>query len=206
MPLYVSGGRFRGRKLAAPAGLATRPSTGRMRNAVMNILGTSVAGASVLDLYAGTGASGIEAMSRGARRVLFVENARPALAALDRNIETLSLGPELAGVVRRDVLSLLRGGVPLEGAPFDLVYCDPPHEVFRDPHRADALRAALGAFALGGSLREGATLVIEHPAGKGFATPPPGTKLIDQRAYSAAGVSLFRAMGKPSIPPSGDAH
>src|SRR5262245_4241231 len=120
-------GRFRGRRLASPAGRDTRPSSGRMRIAVMNILGAgALEGAAVLDLYAGTGASGIEALSRGAARALFVESHRPALAALERNLAALGLGAEEARVLRLDAVRAASGGVPLPFEPFRLAFCDPP--------------------------------------------------------------------------------
>lgn len=159
----------------------------------MNILGPgAVEGASVLDLYAGTGASGIEALSRGARRALFVERAAPALRALERNLETLGLGREEARILRADAVRALRGGVRLEGEPFDLVYCDPPYEVFQDPLRERDLREALGALAARGGLSAAATVIVEHPAGRGFPADPAGLRTVDRRAYSAAGVTLLR--------------
>ncbi len=186
-------GRFKARRLFAPAGRDIRPSSGRMRIAVMNILGSAaVECASVLDLYAGTGASGIEALSRGARRVLFVEHARPALAALERNLETLGLGPEEARVLRADSVRVLSGIAPLEFAPFDLVFCDPPYGIFRQPPRAHSLRSGLAALVSRGGLAPGGILVIEHPAPVGFGGAPPGLVEVDRRSYSAAGVTFYR--------------
>ncbi len=195
MALRVAGGRFRGRRLVSPRGTATRPSSGRMRIAVMNILGAAaVEGASVLDLYAGTGASGIEALSRGARRALFVERAAPALKALERNLRELGLGGEEAQILRADAVHALRGGFPLEGAPFRLVFCDPPYGVFEDPVRTRALREALGALAASGGLSSDATVILEHPAARGFGADPPRLRTADQRAYSSAGVSFLRPL------------
>ncbi len=170
----------------------------------MNILGPEgVEGASVLDLYAGTGASGIEALSRGARRALFVEQGREALEALERNLRDLGLAGEEAGILRRDAVRAAAGGAPLPGEPFDLVFCDPPYEVFRDGVRARALREALGSLASRGALAPGVVVVVEHPAGGGFALPPAGLRATDERAYSAAGVTLYRraARGTAEGPP-----
>src|SRR6185295_8236746 len=88
--MRVIAGRLGGRRLVAPRGLATRPTSDRVREALFSMLG-DVAGAMVLDLYAGTGALAIEALSRGAERAVFVENARPALAALHENLGSLGL-------------------------------------------------------------------------------------------------------------------
>jgi len=192
MPLHVMSGRFRGRRLASPAGEATRPSSGRMRLAVQNILGPGGAeGASVLDLYAGTGASGIEALSRGAARALFVERARPALAALRDNLGALGLGPEEARVLATDAVSALRRGVPLDFEPFDLVFCDPPYEVFRTPATERILRDALGTLASRGGLTGRGKILVEHPAERGFGAPPKGLREIDRRRYSAAGLTIY---------------
>jgi len=194
MPLRVMSGRFRGRRLASPDGDATRPSSGRMRIAVMNILGADgLEGASVLDLYAGTGASGIEALSRGARRALFVERSGPACRALERNLETLRLGPEEARVLRADAAGAAGGGAALEFEPFDLVFCDPPYDAFRDPRAAAALREALGRLAARGALAAGARVVVEHPPPRGFAAPPTGLVEESVRRYSGAGVTIYRA-------------
>jgi 16S rRNA (guanine966-N2)-methyltransferase len=192
MPLRVMSGRFRGRKLLAPEGKGTRPSSGRMRLAVQNILGPGGAeGASVLDLYAGTGASGIEALSRGARRVLFVEQAGGALQALERNVQSLGLGPGEARVLRADAAGALRTGVPLPFEPFDLVFCDPPYELFQVPAAERGLREALAALASRGGLAPGATVVVEHPAEGGFGATPAGFREVDRRQYSAAGVTFY---------------
>ena len=189
-------GRFRGRPLASPRGRATRPSSGRVRLAVHNILGPGGAeGASVLDLYAGTGASGIEALSRGARRALFVERERAALEALDRNLRDLGLGPGEARVLRADAVAALARGGPLEFEPFDLVFCDPPYEVFQDAVRERGLREALGALARRGGLAPGGILVVEHPAEGGFREAPEGLRERDRRRYSKAGVSMYGTLG-----------
>jgi len=192
MPLKVIGGRFGGRALEAPPGKGTRPSSGRTRLAVMNMLGRSgVEGASVLDLYAGTGASGIEALSRGAARCVFVERDRAALASLRRNIESLGLREAEAHVLAADAAGALAAG-PLDGEPFGLVFCDPPYEVFRGAAAERALRLALGALAARGGVAAGGALVLEHPANGGFHTPVPGLSEVAQRRYSAAGVSILR--------------
>lgn len=194
MSLRVMSGRFRGRRLLAPGGKDTRPSSGRMRLAVQNILGSGgTEGASVLDLYAGTGASGIEALSRGARRALFVEKAAGALQALERNVLALGLGPGEARVLRSDAAGALRIGRPLAFEPFDLVFCDPPYEVFQVPAAERGLREALGALAGRGGLSPGATVIVEHPAEGGFGASPAGLVEVDRRRYSRAGVTFYRA-------------
>ena len=120
--MRVIAGRLGGRKLVAPRGLSTRPTSDRVREALFSALG-AVTGARVLDLFAGTGALGVEAISRGAARAVFVESARPALAALRENLGALGLA-ESARVVPQLAERAL-GAVIAEG-PFDLIFADPP--------------------------------------------------------------------------------
>jgi len=119
----ISGIR-RGHTIHAPAGRSTRPTSDRVRENVFNILGP-VDGASVLDLYAGSGALGLEALSRGAAHVVFVERDPDAVRAIERNLDTLRLR---ATVVRRDVVSMLAA----ETRKYDLVLVDPPYDMYPD--------------------------------------------------------------------------
>jgi 16S rRNA (guanine966-N2)-methyltransferase len=118
--LRVVAGEFKGRRLASPRGAGTRPTADRVREALFSMLG-DVDGARVLDLYAGSGALGIEALSRGAASAVFVERDPAAVAAIERNLT--AVGVE-AVVVRQDVLRYLARA---EG-PFELVFCDPPYD------------------------------------------------------------------------------
>ena len=120
----VVAGSHRGRRLAAPQGRATRPTPDRVREAVFNMLYSlgGMAGAKVVDLYAGTGAMGIEALSRGADHALFVETSPEALAALRENLLTVGL-EDRAEIVSRDVESFLRSS----STRFDLAIIDPPY-------------------------------------------------------------------------------
>ena len=132
--MRIIAGRFGGRRLAAPPGRATRPTSDRVREALFSILeaGGGVLDARVLDLYAGSGALGIEALSRGAASVMFVEREARAAAALRANLE--SLGVE--AVVRRgDVLAALREARE-GGETYDLVLCDPPYRLAPDLGRS----------------------------------------------------------------------
>ena len=118
--MRVVAGTFKGRRLVAPRGTRTRPTADRVREALFSMLG-DVGGARVLDLYAGSGALGIEALSRGADSAVFVESDARAIAAIERNLA--SIGVE-ATVWRRDVLRFLARA----DGPFDLVFCDPPYD------------------------------------------------------------------------------
>jgi 16S rRNA (guanine966-N2)-methyltransferase len=116
----VVAGEFRGRRLAAPQGARTRPTADRVREALFSMLG-DVSGARVLDLYAGSGALGIEALSRGAGAAVFVERDPRAVAVIGRNLASLGLEQQ---VVRQDAVRFLARAQGM----FDLVFCDPPYD------------------------------------------------------------------------------
>ena len=146
----VIAGRFGGRRLQAPPGDATRPTADRVREALFSILGTRVQDARVLDLFAGSGALGLEALSRGAAQVTFVETAPAALKALRANLAAVGADAE---VVRADALRWLRGA-PGDARQYDLVFLDPPYR------RAEALGATLSEL-LPAVLAPGALVVAE---------------------------------------------
>lgn len=123
--LRVIGGTAKGRKLKMVPGEGTRPVMDRVKEALFNILGTDIVGSRFLDLFAGTGGVGIEALSRGARRATFVENDRRALETLRDNLTVTGL-KDRADVLRTDVLALLRS---TPTAPFDFIYIAPPQYV-----------------------------------------------------------------------------
>ncbi len=120
--MRVVAGEHRGRRLRAPTGPGTRPTADRVREALFSILG-SVDGLHVADLYAGSGALGIEALSRGAGSCVFVESDRRAAAVIKDNLE--ALGASRAALLQRDVLEWLRGEHEIR---LDLVFCDPPYD------------------------------------------------------------------------------
>ncbi len=126
--MRVTGGKWRGRTLVAPKGGATRPTTDMVRQALFNIVGPEVKGARVLDLCAGTGAVGLEALSRGAAAAVAVEPARAALSALEKNRAALGAGLE---IVAQEAARALRT-LAARGDRFDLVFIDPPYRIAVD--------------------------------------------------------------------------
>jgi 16S rRNA (guanine966-N2)-methyltransferase len=157
MSLRVIGGEFGGRNLKSVKGLGTRPLLGQVREAIFNILGGWVEGREVWDLFAGTGASGIEALSRGARRVIFVEKNNQALRTLGENIELLGSEVEARCQVFKTDAWRPTPLVPegeTEETPPDLVFFDPPYAaVAEDPTRSAYLaQALLDRMAAGGIL------------------------------------------------------
>ena len=147
--MRVIAGRFRGTTLRAPRGEATRPTSDRVREALFSIL-ASVEGARVLDLFAGSGALGIEALSRGAGSATFVDTAPVAVAAVRRNLAALGLEAE---VVQRPALAFLEAAA-IGGAEYDLVFLDPPYRL------ASALGLKL-SVAIPSVLAPGARVVAE---------------------------------------------
>src|SRR5215203_926437 len=162
--MRIVGGRFRGRVLAGPKSQAVRPTADRLREALFNILlhayGDPVTGARVLDLFAGTGALGLEAISRGATFALFVDDGAEARALLRENVATLGLGGTTR-IFRRDATKL-GAAHPIE--PFSVAFLDPPYG------RALAEQALASARA-GGWLAPGALAVVEEAAKPGFTAP-----------------------------------
>src|SRR5262245_38060022 len=141
--MRIIAGKLGGRRLVAPRGQGTRPTADRVREALFSALG-DVAGAVVLDLYAGTGALGIEALSRGAERAVFVESARPALVALRDNLAATDLSAAsrvIALPVARATVEIARQG------PFDLVLVDPPYAALGEVPGVIEDLVAAGALA-----------------------------------------------------------
>jgi 16S rRNA (guanine966-N2)-methyltransferase len=180
----IVAGEFRGRALATPVGDAIRPTSDRLRQTVFDILAhrfdDPVTGARVLDLFAGTGAMGIEAISRGAAYALFVEDSVEGRGLIRRNVEALGLTGRTR-IFRRDATDLGPAGtVPA----FGVVFADPPYR------RALGERALASALS-GGWLAPGAILVLEEAAGVTFA-PPAGLVSEDIRAVGDSQVAFLR--------------
>ena len=187
--IRIVGGTHRGRHLAVPAGEAVRPTSDRAREALFNILshgsfaanGSPFAGQNVLDAFAGTGAFGLEALSRGARNAAFIENNREALVALRRNVVALE-EDDWAQVVTGDATRPPR-------APFAcaVAFLDPPYN-------SGAADAALPALAGAGWFASDALVIVEVAARETFEVPAGFTR-IDERVYGAARLVFLRYEG-----------
>jgi 16S rRNA (guanine966-N2)-methyltransferase len=177
--LRVVAGAFKGRRLAAPRGQRTRPTADRVREALFSILG-DVGGARVLDLYAGSGALGIEALSRGATSAVFVERDPRAIAAIERNLAAIQPHLTAAGarteLVRDDVSRYLARS---EGE-FDLVFCDPPYD-------SAARLAGMLAEHLPALTAPDARIVTESDKRNPLELPFP---LLTERAYGDTRVAV----------------
>ena len=178
--MRVIAGSHRGRRLAAPASASTRPTSDKVREAIFDVLANLVEldGAAVLDLFAGSGAMGIEALSRGATRAVFVDDDRDALAVVRANLASLGLA-DRATVVRADAVSFVaRPPVPsgdTEPALCDVAFCDPPYAF-------DAWEELLGALEA-----RWAVLESSRPV-----TPGPGWEVVREKRYGDTLVAVVR--------------
>jgi 16S rRNA (guanine966-N2)-methyltransferase len=183
--MRIVGGRFRGRAIAAPPGTGTRPTSDRVREALFNILahgveGFGLEGARVLDLFAGSGALGLEALSRGAAYCLFVEDNADARGAIRQNIESLGL-TGASKLWRRDATKL---GPASPMQPFQLLFADPPYG-------KGLGEAALGAALAGDWLAPSSICVLEERADAPLAAPE-GLEALDTRVYGDTALHFFR--------------
>jgi 16S rRNA (guanine966-N2)-methyltransferase len=152
--MRVIAGKFRSRRLVAPAGLATRPTSDRLRETLFNVLAPRLAGAVLLDVFAGSGGVGIEALSRGARQVYLLESDRHALRAIRQNLESLGIGGE-AEVLPGEALDSLRA-LSAQGVRAGLVYLDPPYR------KLGAYERSLEYLASSTLLEPEAWVIAEH--------------------------------------------
>ena len=184
--MRIIAGDFRGHPLVAPRGRATRPTSDRVREALFSILG-DVAELDVLDLFAGSGALGLEALPRGARHATFVETAHAAVQAIRANVESLDVRARtrlVAGDVRRALKD-----VKASGGGIGLVFLDPPYA------SADTA-AVLADLDAAGVLLDGAWIVLEHAS---RTEPPPGTPartLRFTRTYGDTALTFYRHEAK----------
>lgn len=193
--MRVISGLARGRRLEAPPDSAVRPMLDRVKESLFSILQTRLEGARVLDLFCGTGALGIEALSRGAASCLLIESEPALVACARRNLEKTGLAAR-ARVVRASVL----GPPPAEAAPerFSLVLCDPPYRMVSDPVERTALCEAIDRWVEAGRFAPDVVLMLHHA--------PPATilwsfrrlEVFDARQYGRSVLSFFRLATAPS--------
>jgi 16S rRNA (guanine966-N2)-methyltransferase len=181
----VIAGVWKGRRIAAPPGRDTRPTADRVReaifSAVYSAMGT-IGGAVVADLYAGSGALGIEALSRGAESCVFVDIDRRAVSVIQRNLDDVGAAPGLARVIQADVGRI--AALPEGARRVSLLLADPPYRI-----DAAEFSQVLEALARRGALEEGALVVYEHSA-SGVALWPPGFSAGPTRRYGDTAVSF----------------
>jgi len=189
--MRIVSGRFKGRTLKAPGDAALRPTSDKVRQAIFNILehagfaaGFSLEGARAVDLFAGTGALGLEALSRGAKYCLFIEDAAESRAIIRENVEALGL-TGASKIWRRDATNL---GALDTLAPFDLAFLDPPY-------RKSLIARALTGLATGGWLNPNA-LVIAEAAEDETMPAVEGYEMLDDRVYGDTRIAFMRATAR----------
>ena len=183
--MRIVGGRLKGRVLSAPVSRAIRPTSERLRESIFDILEHrfpgNTEGARVVDLFAGTGALAIEALSRGARFALFVDNGAEARALLRANVEALAL----VGVTRIWRADATRLGSAPAGGPFALAFLDPPYgQGLAGP--------ALSSLVKGGWLEPDALCVVEEDS-KADIAAPAGLERVDERVYGDTKIAIFQS-------------
>lgn len=185
--MRIVAGKYKGRTLQTPTGQQTRPTSQRVREALFNVLqhnafDIELEGARILDLFAGSGALGIEALSRGAAYCIFIDEALPARAAMRENIDALGLGGQTR-VFRRDATRLSPAG---NLGAFDIVFADPPY----DGHLGEA---ALTSILKGGWLKPSGIFVLEERK-TAEINLPENVEILDQRSHGEAQVLIIRQL------------
>ena len=198
--MRIVAGEFRGRRLAAVRGADVRPTSDRVREAVFSILG-DIDGSVVLDLFAGTGAMGLEALSRGAAAATFVEIDRQAHEVVRRNIDaTVTADSRRTALIKGDAERVVRS-LALAGERFDLVFFDPPYD--HTEQLLDSTRASLPTICSAGS-RVVLELATRHKDLVEEAALAWGAEVVLKRAYGDTSIAILELDGQPMLDPSAD--
>lgn len=181
--MRIISGTSRGKKLCQIRGQKIRPTSDRLRESIFNILAARLQGSCVLDLFAGTGAMGIEALSRGAKSAVFIDKLQDAISAVQMNLNACKLMPE-ASVKKWDIIKnldcLCTGRYP----KFDLVFIDPPY-------KKEMVEPALANLFATKSLKQNALIIVEHSIDETLPDNLPGFLKIDRRKYGKTLVTFF---------------
>ena len=180
--MQIIAGTHKGRKLTSLPGKSTRPTSGKVREAIFNICSGLIKDATVLDLYAGTGAFGLEAISRGAATVVFVDSDRKSAAVIRKNIDICGEN-DRSTVICGDIL-LSPTMFAATGNTFDLVFMDPPYDT-------PAIRQTLENLVQKSVLKKGAILIVEHDKYEEIPEDIPGLEITDKRKYGKTFVTFM---------------
>ena len=187
-------GSARGRRLESISAGRLRPMLDRVKESLFNIIRGDVPGAAVLDLFSGTGALGLEALSRGAESCIFVESCSPLAELVMRNAGKCGLA-ERCRVLRADAMELSERRPPTEGAPAGLVFVDPPYAMVDDPNQRAALLTAIEA--LGGAwISNGAVLALHHRPIHYAVWPVRALQEFDRRIYGQSQLTFFHYVAR----------
>ena len=176
--MRITGGIFKGRKLRTVSGFVTRPTTDKIRQAIFNSLVNDIEGAAVLDLFSGSGALGIEAISRGADSAVFVESGKEQIYVIGENLKSVKLSEE---IIQRDYDEACRI-LAEKGKKFDLIFADPPYKEITPLNVIDAVCQY-------GLLSEKGLLIIEHKAGQ--PTENEKLALLKKKKFGKTEISFF---------------
>ncbi len=182
MGIRIIGGLLRGKKLKSVPGLTTRPSADYLKESLFNILSFQLEGAVVLDLFAGTGALGIEALSRGAASAVFIDKYRSALSVVEKNIKSCAM-ENRSTAIKWDILknlNCIKSATPA----FDLVFMDPPYN-------SSSVKQALCNLQASCSLANNSMAIVEHTPAEPIPSNCFGFKIVDQRSYGKTIVSFL---------------
>ena len=195
--MRIIAGIHRGRQIVAPEGLTTRPMTDRVRENLFNILAPLVDEAVVLDLFCGSGALGLESLSRGAARATFVDTDAAAIEAVETNCGRLGLN-ERARILRRDVLRPGPWIRPIGVASYTLIFVDPPYKMTADPAGQQRLAEMVRALARLGCVAARTVAMLRTERGAAIELPWEGFGLADQRSYGST--TLYLMIRKVAVP------
>jgi len=194
--MRIIAGTHRRLKIEAPEGLTTRPMTDRVRENLFNLLGGTVADAVVLDLFCGSGALGLEALSRGAAACTFVDNDRDAVTVVETNCRRLGL-LDRARVLRRDVLGPGAWIRPIVTNAYTIILADPPYSMTADPAGQQRLAGMAQALVRLGCVAAGAIAMLRAERGTRVNLPWGGFELADARSYGTTTLYLMTYGGVP---------
>ena len=183
--MRIIGGKFKGKKLVSLTGNATRPTADRVRESIFNIMASDIENAAVLDLFAGTGALGLESLSRGAARTVFIDASTPAIKIIQKNVSACGADAR-ARIIRWDITRNLKC-LEAEPCAIDLVFMDPPYN-------KNFIMPALKNLIKSGALKKSARIVIEHSAEETLPEDLMGLHLADRRIYGKTLVSFLSVM------------
>ena len=189
--MRLTSGAASGAKIYSPKGLSTRPALARVRNSLFNILAAKLQDKNVLDLFAGTGSIGLEAISMGAGFTVFVDNDPRCLEIIARNCEKLKVTGKVR-MIRNDVFKILNFLVKLE-IKYDIVFIDPPYDLYDfDNMRLVKLVSVLAESEV---TNPGALFILEHRVKNGLNSTPQNVKLTDYRKYGQTALSFYQKLG-----------
>jgi 16S rRNA (guanine966-N2)-methyltransferase len=188
--MRIIGGIYKGRNLSVPENVDVRPALARMKDSLFNILMGEFEGKNVLDLFAGTGSLGFEAISRGARNCLFVENSQPCFESIKKNIAKLKL-ENVATVLFMDTFEIILHAIKNHNC-FDYVFIDPPYKYYDDKILRGKLLGLMDDMARNNIITQNGMIIVEYRRGQINSDDFDKLLIVDTRSYGQTCLSFFR--------------